>query len=85
MEDNGKTMSDPEVDKINQKKLKEKGAKVVQKQEAANYESMVMQLSQYLNDTGLHMMNVSTDLRNIIANERQRKNSAIQKPDSEKQ
>lgn len=64
-------MSDPEVDKINQKKLKEKGAKVVEEKKAINYESLAMQLSQYLNDTGLDMMNTATQVRNIIANERQ--------------
>ena len=78
-------MSDPEVDKINEKKLKAKGAKIVEKQQAVNYESIVMQLSQYLNDTGLHMMNVSTDLRKIIADERQRVNGKINKPDIEKE
>lgn len=66
-------MSDPEVDKINQKKLKEKGAKIVEEKKELNLEGLLMQLSQYLNDTGLHMMNVSTDIRNIIAQERQDK------------
>ena len=79
------TMSeDKEVEAINQKKLKQKGAKIVEEQKAVNYEGVVMQVSQYLNDRGLEMMNLSTDLRNIIANDRQRKQAAINKPDIEK-
>lgn len=65
--------SDPEVEKINQKKLKDKAQKVQDEQTPVNFEGVVMQLSQYLNDTGLHMMNISTDLRKLIAEERQKK------------
>lgn len=78
-------MSDPEVEKINQKKLKAKGAKIVEKQQAVNYEAVVMQVSQYMNDAGLDMMNVATQLRKVIADERQRVNGKINTPDSEKE
>ena len=66
-------MSDPEVEKINQKKLKDKGAKIVEERKDLNYEGIVMQLSQYLNDMGLEMMNTATELRKVIANDRQAK------------
>jgi len=76
---------DKEVEEINQKKLKAKGAKIVEKQQAVNYETVVMQLSQYLNARGLEMMNMSNDLRDMVANERQRLHSKINQIDSQKE
>ncbi len=76
---------DKEIEEINQKKLKAKGAKVVEEQKAVNYEAIVMQLSQFLNTRGLEMMNLSNDLRDMIANERQRVGSKINQVDSQKQ
>lgn len=76
---------DKEIEAINQKKLKAKGAKIVEERKEVSYEQMVMQLSQYLNDRGLEMMNVSTDLRKIIADDRQAKHAKLNAPDNEKQ
>jgi len=76
---------DKEIEAINQKKLKAKGAKVVEEKKTINYEAIIMQLSTIFNDRGLEMMNIGTELRNVIANERQRKLEQINKPDNEKQ
>lgn len=75
---------DKELEEINNKKLKAKGAKVVEKQEAVNYQQVLIQVAQYLNDRGLEMMNLSGDVRRIIAGEIQRKNTARDIPDQHK-
>ncbi len=75
---------DKEIEEINNKKLKAKGAKVVEKQQEVNYQQVALQVAQYLNDRGLEMMNLSGDIRKIIAGEIQRKNTAQQIPDQHK-
>jgi hypothetical protein len=76
---------DKEIEAINQKKLKAKGAKIVEKEEKVNLEGIIINLSQYLNDRGLEMMNVSTDLRKMIGDIRQKANEKINTPDNEKE
>lgn len=75
---------DKEIQAINSKKLKEKGAKVVEQNQKVNYEAIVMQVSQFLNAIGLQMMNMSEELRTIIANERQKGLAKQNAPDNEK-
>lgn len=76
---------DKEIEAINQKKLKAKGAKIVEKEEKVNLEGIIINLSSYLNDRGLEMMNVSTDLRKMIGDIRQKAHEKVNTPDSEKQ
>lgn len=76
---------DKEVQEINARKLKAKGAKIVEEKQKVNFEMVAVQVSQYLNDRGLEMMNLATEIRNIVANERQKANAKINTPDSEKQ
>lgn len=76
---------DKEIEAINQKKLKAKGAKIVEKEEKVNLEGIIINLSQYLNDRGLEMMNVSTDLRKMIGDLRQKAHEKVNTPDNEKE
>ena len=76
---------DKEVQEINARKLKAKGAKIVEEKQKVNFEMVAVQVSQYLNDRGLEMMNLATEVRNIVANERQKALTKQNLPDSEKQ
>ena len=76
---------DKEVQEINARKMKAKGAKIVEEKQKINFEMVAVQVSQYLNDRGLEMMNLATEVRNIVANERQKALTKQNLPDSEKQ
>lgn len=76
---------DKEVQEINARKLKAKGAKIVEEEKKISFEMVAVQVSQYLNDRGLEMMNLATEVRNMVANERQKALTKQNLPDSEKQ
>ena len=67
-------MSDNEVEEIQKRKLKEKGAKVVEER-AVEYdpEKILFMLIEYVNKYGLDLMNVSSDLKTQIVNLKQKK------------
>jgi hypothetical protein len=68
--------TDKEVQEINERKLKEKGAAIVEKQKQEfkyNPENILFQLLEYMRIRGLEMMNVSEDTKAQILNDKQKK------------
>lgn len=67
-------MSDKEVEEINQRKLKEKGAQVVKEKEMQyDPEKTLFVILEYINKLGLDLMNTSNDLKTQIINYKQQK------------
>jgi hypothetical protein len=76
---------DKEIQEINQKKLKEKGAKIVnQQQEKYDPERILLELLGFMQQRGLEMLNISNDVRAAIANNKQQNLTKQNIPDSEK-
>lgn len=66
--------SDNEVEEIQKRKLKEKGAAIVkEKEQQYDPEKVLFMLLEYLNKYGLDLMNTANDLKTQIVNLKQQK------------
>ena len=66
--------SDKEVEEIQKRKLKEKGAKVIEEKEIQyDPEKILFTLLEFINKYGLDLMNVSNDIKQQIMNIKQKK------------
>lgn len=67
-------MSDPEIDKINEKKMKAKGKAVIKEREQVyNPEQVLFAVLRQMKDEGLAQMNFASSIETQILNFKQRK------------